>query len=158
MAAFNDGTGPIASNKRSLYLGYPCSVDAGVDPVDVAKGMVGYINKLLDQQKEQEAQQLREDLCKLIPGSSADDSNDQLYKKAEELRKPWGYTVYEDKTMMKDDMELVANCSDTMDFISQDVNKAPFLQLRVINEIDNLRITDVQSFLSRIQDPQDGTI
>ena len=67
-------------------------------------------------------------------------------------------TVYEDKTMMKDDMELVAKCSDTMGFIPQDVNKAPFLKLRVINEIDNLRITDVQSFLSRIQDPQDGTI
>ena len=149
------GTGSMLPDNKflSLYLGYPCSVDAGVDPVEYTKAIIERIRLL----REETGQQLRGQLWRLCGiGSRSRPTNKELIEKAEELRESWGYAVYEDTTMMKGDMDLIAKCSYEMGFNAHDVNEV--LNFKVIEELDNERIQDVQLFLSHIPDPQDGTI
>ena len=141
-------------NKFSLYLGYPCSVDAGVNPVAYADMIIIRIKKLREEQRTREAQILRDQLCRLIPDCSMDSTDAKLKGNAEKLRESWGHTVHEDKTMMMGDMKLVANCFDRVGF--SDVNKD--LNLRVIDEFLDEHIDDVKAFLCCIPDPQNNTI
>ena len=69
------------------------------------------------------AAELRSGLCKLIPGCDTSSSDEELRINAAKLRKSWGHAVHEDKTMMKDDMKDVAECSEKMGFIQHGINK-----------------------------------
>lgn len=142
----------LTSRRSSLYFGYPCSVDAGVDPVEYTEKIIDLCREL--EKTQQDTQRLREDLVRLIPGCSMNSTYEQLIKNAGELRKSWGYAVYEDKTMMESDMHLVAKCSVGKGFIEQAINK----YLVVIEEFRDEHITNVQAFLSCISPAQDGTI
>ena len=73
-------------NKLSLYLGYPCSVDAGVNPVAYADMIINRVKKLREEQRPEEARTLREQLCKLSPGCSTDSSDAQLRENADKLK------------------------------------------------------------------------
>ena len=136
-----------ASNKvHSFYLGYPCSVDAGVDPVSYTKMIIARINSKQASGEGEAAQILREDLCKLIPGCDTSSNDEQLIANAKELRESWDHAVHEDKTMMKDDMDNVAKFSKGMSFTEHGVNKD--LKVMVITEFLDEHITHVKEFLS----------
>ena len=105
------------------------------------------INQQLKELREQDAaQQLCEGLCKLIPGSSIKDSNEQLCEMAEKLKSP-GVMLFMKMIMMHDDMRLFAKCSDKMGFSVHGLNKDA--KLRVIKEFQDKHITDFKAFLNQ---------
>ena len=122
--------------RSSLCLGYPCSVDAAVDPVEFVEAMIKRIKRLEEPGGEQinTQQHLRKTLYEFIPGSSMDSNDEELIKKA----------VFKDMTMMKGDMKLVCELSKKMDFKPSDVNTF----MSVIDGIDNERIRNVKAFLT----------
>lgn len=154
-------------NHRSLYLAYPCSVDAGVDPVKYTKTIISRIKDKVEQGDEQAAETLRRELCRLIPECDTSSNYDKLTTNAAKLTESWGYAVREDKTMMEDDMDDVAKRSKNMDFIEHGINRpleangVLILEpLRVIEEFLDEHITDVRGFLKCIpvQPPQNGIV
>ena len=148
---FAGDNNPMQPNRcTSLYFGYPCSVDAEVNPVEYAKMIIKRIDQMHREQRQQDAQRLSKDLCGLIPGSSMDN----VIEMAEELRKSWRHATKADKTMMKDDLDLVDKFSDEMRFSKQGINHG----LKVIEEFLNEHITDVKSFLSYIPAQQEDTV
>ena len=143
----------------SLYLGYPCSVDAGINPVEYTKMIIKHIKQLREAgpQFDEKAQKLREQLCELIPTCNVASNDDELIEKAEKLKEAWGYAVSEDKTMMGSDIDLVAECSQEMGFSKNCINDDQ-VGLKVIEEFQDEHISNVQSFLSCIPTPENGTM
>ena len=147
---------------HSLYLAYPCSVDAGVDPVKYTEKIIRRIHDI-ELNDVQAAQTLRGELSSLIPECDMSSSDKKLTKNAKTLKEPWGHAVHEDKTMMEDDMSDVAEYSEKMGFIQHGINKPhydgftmPLEPLRVIDEFCDEHISHVQGFLNYIPVPQNG--
>ena len=128
---------------HSLCFAYPCSVNAGVDPVKYTEELIRRKEELGDK----DAAPFREELNRLFPGCS--DNREKLIEKATKLRDSWGYAVHEDKTMMKDDMNDVAERSNIMGFNESAINKF----LKVIEEFTDEHINDVRAFLTCIPIP-----
>ena len=129
---------------KTLYLGYPCSVDAGVDPVKNLNHYRTYSQEVQNR--------LHKFLCGILNVSESI-NHDELITKAQELRDRWGYTTAEDRTMMLKDVEVVEEYIKNMlvppntQFIRHSLNHF----LKVINEVDNERITDINGFLTSVE-------
>ena len=80
----------------SLCLGYPCSVDASVDPVAHAKAVWERSNPDLKQLSE-------------VLGCRPSDlrSVEDVEKYAKALREKWGYSVSRDRTNVEADCSIV---------------------------------------------------
>ena len=144
----------------SLYLAYPCSVDAGVDPVEYTNMIIRRIEDKEKRGDKPAAETLRKELDRILSGCS---NNEERVANAKKLRDSWGHAVHEDKTMMEDDMNEVAERSEKMGLLQHGINTPvevndEFLEpVRVIDEFLDEHIHDIQAFLKCISNPQNGT-
>ena len=136
---------------RTLYLAYPCSVDAGIDPVLVIK-VIRQNSRYQDNEIRRKT--IYKSLCHMC---NCNDSikPKELIKKARGMRTLWGYATAQDRTMMGEDAEKVET------YVRSKLLPAPEPQFiehpfnimgnrigsRVISEVDNERISDLRGYL-----------
>ena len=125
---------------EALYLGYPCSVDAGVDPVQT-------LNRYRSEYRysSEFKNRLHDLFCHILnfPNSI---SHDELVRRSQRLRDWRGYATAQDSTMMLQDVEVVEQYIKELGFQMHPLNRF----LKVINEVDNEHITDIRGFLTSV--------
>lgn len=87
---------------QALCLGYPCSVDVGIDPVVVVQDTLSRYQRFPPEIKDK----IRRLLCRLCFCDEGID-DDGLLSKAQGMRDSWGYATAQDYTMMHQDVKKV---------------------------------------------------
>ena len=100
-AALKRKMAELPSRRSSLYFGYPCSVDAGVDPVKRTKQIIAQCRKQI-----QDAQRLHEDHCRLPLECSVDSSDAQMIENAK--KRPCSVDAGVDS--VKDTEQIIDQC------------------------------------------------
>ena len=151
---------------RTLYLAYPCSVDAGIDPVLVINSVIRQTRQNSRYQDSEIrgkiSRKIYKSLCHMC-GCDESINPAELIKKARGMRTLWGYATAQDRTMMGEDAEKVEM------YVRSKLLPAPEPQFiehpfnimgnrigsRVISEVDNERISDLRGYLI---DGQPGSV
>ena len=127
---------------ETLYLGYPCSVDAGIDPIQTLNRYRSEYQGYSPEFKNR----LHNLLCHILnfPNSI---SHDELVRRSQRLRNWRGYATAQDSTMMLQNVEVVEQYIKELGFLRHPLNRT----LKVINEVDDEHITHICGFLTSVE-------
>ena len=129
------------SEGMERYLGYPCSVNAGIDPVQE-------LNRHQTEYPEFQ-RKIRKLFCGILNLDDDSIGDDELDKEAQRLRDQWDYAPAQDHTMMHQDCTEIKEYIRALlipEFLMHGTNN----WLTVINEVDDEHINDISGFLTDV--------
>ena len=126
---------------QALYLAYPCSVDAGTDPVVVVKKL---INRYCGSTTREAKREIHKLICRLCCCDESTIDRNKFLSIAHRMRNSWDYSNAQDHTMMLKDVNNIERyVNGGLKPIFQIHSLNQHLRCKVINEIDNERILEV---------------